>query len=294
MDIQTFKYRSTNVPALRILLVVLALVSLSCNILANESKEEDTSAKDTEIALGIQQTLDARQAETPPTEAPTLPPPPTEPPAVQPTIAPLPTKAPAGLVDRSASQPGELYFSETFETMDGWSAFPMQGDPDGWGYQIFDNRLRAEIQTQDTWAYYLFEGGGDFQDVRIDITVENRASNTNFVGMICRYSDQGWYEANILNTGEYAIFYGGPSGLEATMHTGGSFQIKTGRSINSYALICQGETLTLLINGAEEFSMPLRAGSYGYLDGGIVGFSVSTTNVIPVVVDFLQYDLSVP
>ena len=157
-----------------------------------------------------------------------------------------------------------------------------------------EDRLRAEIVSQDTWVYYMFEGGGDFDAIRLDITVENRASNTNYVGMICRYSDQGWYEANILNTGEYVVYYGDSEGLIDVMHKGASTLIRTGLSVNEYAMICQGEILTLLINGHEVVSLPLKTGAFRLLDPGQVGLSVSTSYAIPVMVDFLRIVLSVP
>ena len=281
------------------LILVLIVVTLNCALLEGGGGSEtntDQSLKDTEVALSIQQTL-AAQAPKPNTPSvPTAPPPqsePTHPPIVLPTSEP-PTQAPAGLVDKSASQPGDIYYAETFEVMEGWWVFPMHGDENGYGYNLFDNRLRAEVVSQDTWVYYIFEGAGDFEDIRIDITVENRASNTNYVGIICRNSDQGWYEANILNTGEYFIYYGGPQGLEGTMHTGGSTLIKTGRSVNSYAVICQGETLRLEINGSEVISIPLKTGGFPFLSTGQVGLSVSTSYAIPVEVDFLQFVMSVP
>ena len=298
---------SVNWTKLRILILVMLIVTLSCTIIGNGDEDEGSDAdalKQTEIALGIEKTLAAKDADTPPTQAP----PPTQPPApAQPSPtsevsvgAPAPTKTPplmdtsGGLINPGASSPGDIYYEEAFEEMDGWTVFQMHGNPDGFGYEIFDNRLRTDIQSQDTWVYYFFEGAGDFQDVRIDITAQNRASNTNFVGMICRYSDQGWYEANILNTGEYAIYYGGPEGLEDRIYKGNSTLIRTGQKSNSYTLICQGETLTLGINGIEVYSMPLRTGDYRYLENGQVGLSVSTSYAIPVVVDFVEFIMSVP
>jgi hypothetical protein len=290
----------------------MLIVTLSCTILGDGDEEQSSDAeslKQTEIAIGIQKTLAAKEADTP-TQAPppTQAPAPTQPPAeVQPSPTteisagePVPTEtpplmdSPGDLINPGASSSGDIYYEEAFEEMPGWSVFQMRGNANGFSYEIFDNRLRTDIQTQDTWVYYFFEGGGDFQDVRIDITAQNRASNTNFVGMICRYSEQGWYEANILNTGEYAVFYGGPEGLEDTIYKGNSRLIQTGQKSNSYTMICRGELLTLYINGVEVYSLPLRTGDYRFLESGQVGLSVSTSYAIPVVVDFLEFILSVP
>jgi len=282
-----------------VLVITLVIVSLSCGILSGE-EETDESKKETDIALGIQQTMDAREQDPAPTQPAD---PPTQPPAKQPSSPTEETQpeatavleeAAGGQINPNASQPGDIYYLESFEIMEGWWVFPMRGDENGFGYELFDGRLRAEIVSQDTWVYYIFEGGGNFQDIRIDITVENRASNTNFVGIICRSSDRGWYEANILNTGEYFVYYGGSSGLEGTMHKGASTLIKTGRSVNSYALTCIQDQLMVEINGIEVVTIPLKTGDFRFLDDGQIGLSVSTSYAIPVVVDFLEITLSVP
>ncbi len=303
MDRRPTHKAPSNSLALKVLVITMLIVTLSCTILSSDEPEEDTSAKDTEIALGVQQTVDAKVEVAPPTEV--LPTPTTPPPTpIPPTEQSFPTELPepeeevepvSAMIDPNASASGDIYYNEKFEAMEGWWVYPLRGDEDGWGYEVFDNRLRTEITSQDTWVYYMFEGGGNFQDVRIDITVENRASNTNFVGIICRSSDIGWYEANILNTGEYFIYYGYPENASVDlMYSGASRQIKTGRSVNSYAMTCQGEMLTLEINGFEATAIPLRTGNFPYLGDGQVGVSVSTSYAIPVVVDFLQFVMSVP
>lgn len=310
---ETVVKKSSKTPStkLRMLIIALLIVSLSCTLTGNgdETPEADDTLKQTEIALGIQQTLVAREENQPtlqatavPTEVPIEPTQPaesTEPPAPatpenQPTEEVQTTVETGSMIDRTASQSGEIYYVEEFDQMEGWYVFPMRGDEKGFGYELFNNRYRVEITSQDTWVYTMFEDAGDFEDVRIDITVENRASNTNFVGMICRSSDQGWYEANILNTGEYFIYYGGPEGLEGEMYKGASRLIKTGQKVNSYALICQEEQLSLIINDTEVVTLPLKTGNFSFLDKGQVGVSVSTSYAIPVIVDFVQFILSVP
>lgn len=172
----------------------------------------------------------------------------------------------------------------------------VSGDQAGVNFEVFDGRWRSEIKAPDTYLYYLFEGGS-FSDIRIDLEVENRGFNTNFVGMFCRYSENGWYEANILNTGEYFIYYNTgdkDSNRFRTMYKGASRLILTGKKTNNYTVICQSEQLSLYINGTEVATIPLRTGDFRFLPEGQVGLSVSTTNVFPILVDFLQFVLSVP
>jgi hypothetical protein len=280
-----------------VLFFVLLTVSLSCRLFASNGNDVDADAdKATEIALGVEQTMAAqpqpdRTTQVQPTHSETQ----QTPEQVLPTGTVAPESDSPALINPSATAPGDIYYDESFDVMEGWWVFPLRGDPNGWGYELFDNRLRAEIVSQDTWVYYMFEGAGDFQDIRVDITVENRASNTNFVGIICRSSSRGWYEANILNTGEYFIYYGYPDSSSVDlMDKGATYGINTGRSTNSYALTCQEEKLTLEINGLTELSLPLKTGDFRFLENGQVGLSVSTSFAIPVMVDFLSIMLSVP
>jgi len=300
---------STKPKWLVILVASLIILSLSCSLFGNGDSQNADSLKQTEVALGVQQTLIAAERELtaePQVEATSsseL----TPSPEFTPTTEVLASDTPPAtsstevdeteegtiVINRQASLPGEIYYSEAFDLMEGWYAYPLHGDVNGWGYEMFDNRLRTEIVSEDTWVYFMFEGAGDFEDTRTDITVENRASNTNYVGMICRHSDKGWYEANVLNTGQYAIYYSSQDGFDI-MHKGASTLINLGRTINRYALICNDEVLTLIINGFEEISIPLKTGDFRFLDEGQVGLSVSTSFAIPVKVDFLEFELSVP
>lgn len=276
---------------LSILFTTFLAVSLACNFsvsLGNPTPTPSPTASPTPL---------------PPTNTP-IPLPPTSPPvATEALAAPpeggepvIPDEPQLGVLNPDASVSGDVYYNDTFENLDNWSYFLLKGDEAGIDFSNFDNRWRTEISAQDTWLYYLFEGG-DFSDVQINLEVENRASNTNFVGIICRYGESGWYETNILNTGEYFVYYakGDASNYQlSTMYKGASRLILTGQKINDYTVICQGDQLSIYINGSHATSIPLRTGDYPFLSGGKVGLSVSTTSVIPVVVDFLQFILSVP
>lgn len=182
------------------------------------------------------------------------------------------------------------------DNLDNWRYFLLRGDEADISFDVFDNRWRTEIKAQDTYLYFMLEDSS-VADVQIDLQVENRASNTNFVGMICRYSENGWYETNILNTGEFFIYYmtGDSSNYTLdTMYKGASRLILTGQKTNNYSVICQSDQLSVFINGTEAVTIPLSTGDYRFLPEGRVGLSVSTSYAIPVVVDFLQFILSVP
>jgi hypothetical protein len=201
-----------------------------------------------------------------------------------------------GVLNPNAVNSGDVYYSETFDNLDNWTSFLVNGDEANVSFGVINNRLHDEINAQDTYLYHIFEGG-EFSDVRIDVQVENRASNTNSVGIICRYTENSWYEANILNTGEYFVFYvtRDANGTHyPKMYEGLSQYILTGQKINDYSVVCQGEQMSIYINGNEAATIPLNSSDYSYLPEGKTGLSVSTSDVIPVAVDFLKFVLSVP
>ena len=114
--------------------------------------------------------------------------------------------------------------------------------------------------------------------------------------MICRYDpDVGWYEFNIANSGVYDILYAEvtDSGEISynTIANGGSLAIKQGKEVNEYSITCKGDDLTLHINGDEVKSLTEK--KYG-LRSGQVGMSVSSFNVLPILIEMDWVNISEP
>lgn len=276
-------FRKSFTPFVFIIVVIL-LTGLACNAV---------SALGSPTATPIPTNTPELTATNTP-EPPTATPPPVQ---AQPTSAPAEPTRPAttgGIFDTNARNSGDIYYTERFRNLNNWTTILMRGNQNGFSSQVFDARLRTEIETQDTWVYYILESQG-VSDVQVDITAENRASNTNFVGVLCRYTEDSWYEVNILNSGYYYVYYFTNGGKKLDiMYRGATYDIHMGRKTNDYTLVCQGELLTVYINGKEAVSLRLRTGDYPFLPEGKVGLSVSTSNIIPVVIDFLQFVVRVP
>ena len=127
--------------------------------------------------------------------------------------------------------------------------------------------------------------------MRLDIRVTNVGTNNNNVSLICRHSALGWYEFNIASDGLYWIYQYDPtlSDPYKQLWNGGSFSINLGQEENEYTAICKGDQLKLLINGIEAISVTDQT-----LTRGGIGFSVSSYNVIPIVVEIDNFTASVP
>lgn len=202
----------------------------------------------------------------------------------------------AAVINQNASESGDIYFADSFENgVDNWEYFLISGSESGFTQEARNGKFRTSIDTKDVYVYYQLKGW-DFGDVQIDMIVKNIGVNTNYTGMFCRKSSVGWYEVSFLNTGEYAIYYFDQlnnSGYNL-LQTGGSTLINTGKSENHYTLICQGEELTIGINGQVVKTIPLNTSIYNFLESGQVGITVASTSVLPVIVDIDDVVISVP
>jgi hypothetical protein len=241
------------------------------------------------LACGIGGGGTPSQPEQPPTQPP---PPPTQPPP--PTLEPQPTQPPV--------PQAQQYFTEEFDTNDNWSYIVIDGsrseiiddDPPGMELYTEDSRLTFDLDAENIWVYVLYDPF-EYEDVRLDARVINRGANNNNVSLICRYTDDGWYEFNIANNGLYWIFAASVDsdgrvdyGL---VYNGGSNDIKAGKETNEYTAICEGRTLSLFINGKE--ARTVTDNRYA-LNSGQVGVSVSSFDVIPITVDIDWFKISEP
>lgn len=243
------------------LLVIVALVSLACGIDWGTSTSE------------------------PPVQQPQQPQP-------QQPSQPQPTEPPA--------QPsGQQFYTENFDAPnDNWTYFTVKGDDStnesALSLKTEGGYLSFDITTNYLYTYVMY-GAFEYDNVRVDARVENRGSNNNNISLICRYSDEGWYEFNVANNGLYNIYVAtyNPSGevVYNFLADGGSNKIRSGKEVNEYSIICKDRTLTLYINGIE--TRVLDDNKF-VLRGGQVGISVSSFNDLPVKVDVDWIKISQP
>ncbi len=219
----------------------------------------------------------------------------TEPPVVA-TEEPVATSVP-----EQPSPSALQFFTEEFDTplSAHWDTLTVTGsdaaDADKVTVESQDGKLVWDFDSEDLY-YYLFYNAFDYEDVQIDIRADNRGRNNNSISMICRYDPEvGWYEFNIANSGLYDIFYAevtsnGDIGYNLLVN-GGSNSIKQGKEINEYSIICKGDQLTLNINGDEVKTFTEK--KYG-LRNGQIGISVSSFNVLPILIEMDWVKISEP
>jgi predicted small secreted protein len=228
---------------------------------------------------------------------------PTQPQAPAPTDVPPATEAPAP-TETASPEPApaaQQYLTEEFDSNDNWTYFVVDGntstiaDEDNPRMELFteNSALTFDLNDKNLWAYATYDPF-EYEDVRVDMSVTNRGVNNNNVSIICRYTEAGWYEFNVANNGLYWIYAAEVSNDFVDyklVYSGGSTSIKSGKGTNEYTVICNGNTLSLFINGKE--TRVVDETKAGYTSGKI-GVSVSSFDTLPVTVDLDWVQISEP
>lgn len=222
-----------------------------------------------------------------------------QPPTNEPPPTPVPQQPqeePTSVVIEPTAEPpqpaAEEYFTEEFDTdIANWSRLNVTGatetNVDGLKLDVKDSRLVFNFDTKYLYVY-LFYDPFEYENVTVEIRVENRGVNANNISLLCRYrEDEGWYEFNIANSGLYNILYGfyKPDGSVgySRIADGGSNKIKIGKDINLYKISCRDRKLSLYINNTET---RVIEDNKHVLRKGKVGISVSAFDQLPVKVEF--------
>jgi hypothetical protein len=154
-----------------------------------------------------------------------------------------------------------------------------------------DGQLKFDHEGANAYSY-VYYNPWIYTDVRIDIEAENLATNDNSVNIVCRYDpDLGWYEYNIDNDGQWTLWYYDNVVYKGyqKLYDGGSTAINMGRDTNLYTVICQGDELTLYINGQLTRTVENKD-----LKEGLIGFGVSSYDSYPVMINMNWMEISEP
>jgi len=204
----------------------------------------------------------------------------------------------------------DKYFQEDFNgDLSSWSQFLVNGSKVAKGGNpsladanfgkmtvgVTDGYLLFDLESAGQWAYTVYDPE-TYDDVRVEVSAENRGTNENNVSLICRYDPtEGWYEFNIANSGLYDIYYAKVKPDKTVVYSrlanGGYTKIKTGKDTNQYGITCQGKTLTLTINS---FDVKTYDENQYVLKKGKIGLSVSSFGSLPVKVGFDWVKVSQP
>ena len=152
-------------------------------------------------------------------------------------------------------------------------------------------KMSFEINDQQKYVYVYYDPY-NYDNVAISVEAANKGANSIMTSLICRYTDDGWYELNIQNDGLYSILaYSFADNNYFNIANGGSTAIKQGKSTNDYTFSCNGRDLSVIING--KLVKTVTENKYGF-ETGRVGFGVSSLDAVPVKVDVEYFDIAQP
>lgn len=261
-------------------IVALVLVTLACAAPTSDSKPTPTLPPAPTIEVATQ------APEPTATQVPTEAPAPTEEPTEEPTEASsdLPTSAP------QSDEPEAFYVEEFGGDLSQYTYFLNYGDEDGFELYSDNDKLNFEITSADTALYVVYDPYF-YEDVYVEVAIENRGANTMDVSLLCRYNDDGWYEFAIQSNGLWYIYRydSAGDGKYTPLYNGGSKDINMGKAENIYGATCKGNDLTFYINGNKAFSVKDSTHREGQ-----VGFGVTSYEDVPVKVEYEYFAILEP
>lgn len=210
-----------------------------------------------------------------------------------PTNTPLPTPVPATdtpaptFTPEPSPTPFPRFFTTEFDgSLAGWVIL-QAGSESVPNVTAENSRLLMQMDTPYTWLYGLY-GAQDYDNVILEAKFVNNALSPASIGLICRYSEtDGWFEYNITTDGSYNLLYGKwlSTGVAEYLPIldGGSNAIQQSGTEQRIGMICNGTTVTLLVDGtiirnAETSRFELTSGK--------VGVTASSYENVPVIVSF--------
>ena len=157
-------------------------------------------------------------------------------------------------------------------------------------YTIEQERGSLKFLLESPWQYvYYLYTPHTYENVRIDYEVENKGVNSNNVGLVCRYTDYGYYEFIATSGGYYSIMRYYEDGNKE-LAAGGIKSIRFGREKkNQFTAVCDEEYLTFIVNDVE-----IAHVHDDEISEGLAGINVSAEDVVPVQIEINWIQISEP
>ena len=192
----------------------------------------------------------------------------------------------------------QSYYTEEFDgNLGSWSSAMSSGIESQVNMSINGGVLAVQLSPYEDkipWVQ-LINNDFTYTDVQVEVVTTNNGNNANGVSLVCQYSDSGWYEFVVSNAQLYAIYaYDALGSVQPgyfEMAAGGSPAIKSGHITNVYTAVCNGNELTLLVNGTPVKS--ITDTRYDFTEGKI-GIGAASPQMLPVDIQFESVTVSAP
>jgi multidrug efflux pump subunit AcrA (membrane-fusion protein) len=211
-------------------------------------------------------------------------------------LTPKPTAASVATATSALKQPSSAleFFKEEFDTsaaLDNWDSFTL-GTGKGTNLVIRqeDDHVLFDLGAEDLYVYYMYLSH-EYGNVSLTMNAENLGRNNNNISLVCRMNSDGtqWYEFSVESGGLWYLY--AVNDTYNIVANGGTNSLKQGKEVNEYQLICEGNKITMFVNGNE--IKTVTDTKYGFTDGK-VGFNISSLNVLPITVEVNWFEIKEP
>jgi hypothetical protein len=187
------------------------------------------------------------------------------------------------------------FYTEEFDDPDlkKWSQpFMLSGDYNQLKVSVKDSQLNIQLsQLEGQYPKaYLTNNAYLYGDVQLEALAANADNNHLTLSLICRVSDQGFYEFEVANFGAYKI-YAVDANTSFTELASGEVPVIAANTSTKYTAVCKGNELALYIN--DTLATALRDVRFSTQEG-VIGIGVSSLDGAPVSVTFDSLKISEP
>jgi hypothetical protein len=223
---------------------------------------------------------------------------------IRPSATPSPTVIPA---TNTPTLIPDLSFTEEFDSSTGWeenwSRSVIHGNERDIQFLIENGEANWLLNDRYLSVYYFYKKVFNYNDtsVQLNIRFKNLAFlNTNiddpeisYLGLICGYKDEGWYEINF-NGGKYKIIRrAGYQQTKSVPRDAGIKGWKSGDGINDVTVVCKSDGITISANEGEPISYMFGRDEVK-LSEGQVGIALTSDKDFPVRIKLLSITVSDP
>jgi len=221
--------------------------------------------------------VSAPVAESAPTQTPL-----TAPTTVSAAPSPVPTETAV-----PTPEPPPLYFTDEFDTSSLFWEFN-QAAGNSAPLTTIDGNLRLDFSSADTWFVGIHNA---HTYANVFVKAKTSISPNGSVGLICRYSEEGWYELNIVN-GAYSILLGqwlAPGIAKYVPITNGESKLLASGVSNELGLFCEGNFLRAFAN--DTLLRNIDVSNYGLTEGN-VGIAAASFAEVPAAALFENFSVT--
>lgn len=199
----------------------------------------------------------------------------------------------------TATPTPEPQITEEFQsgTMETWSdPLFVVGNPKMSEITAEGKSLLFTLRDVETYSYKFYDEKV-FENVIVEAEVTNLGDNTNGISLICRASEEGWYEFRVASGGTYEVYRYDQKMKDRgenpynMIDSGGSGLINA--KTNQLKFACNGSSLQIFSNG-KEIKPPRGPMEDSTYTKGKIGVGVMSFGRVPVKVAFDKVSITEP